>query len=624
MFSPAQLLAAVAAKPFFDIYSGITGSYIDPLILPVKYINNKKFLSQHPSPVDVLWAYNSFFVDEHNFSTLMAEHNLAYKTKSNDPAIKVSEYLWEAALSKDIPRLTHEELIYAWYTQKDNRKDIDNILKNYGFVSKQRDIMEKIRSPKFDFNPIVQMYYRGYLSKTGAILGLQRLFGCHENDSEKILKTTQFIPPPSDLLRFSVRDVFTNNVDLQKELDSEYDEIASIVPWAKAQGILEKTELAGLPDDAMRDVLKMYWRAHWGLISPTQGYEGFHRLRKDRLNRFTNLIPDIKEFGWTELNQLLKMSDYLPSQRKVLAAISSKQLGRIDLRRLYNDGVMAKDELTEQFKDLGYVDADVKMLVDWSEKQKTDKEKKEKEKKDAKRYGKFIASIYTSYETGSISRQEALQFLLSYDVEDVEAVANLNAIDIRINNKRVQYLIKMIKDEFFLGLYKPLIAYEELTQGGVDSIRANNYVILWQRQLSRPRRMVSINTIIDWLKRGLLSFEDAKNRLHNLGLKDEDTLLYLEMSRMDIQKQINLEQAKQAKTEQQRADEAKRLEKEARANKKSAIADLKSYSPISKIGKWIVEGLMSIEEAILRMQFMEVPQADIERYLIEWSAQDEK
>lgn len=609
----------MASRPFVDIIGGTLNSYLDSALLPFKYDANFHQLTSLPSVQDAFSAYINGYMSEVAFQNIQAYNNVAPKGANGTPFASFGAKTWQMVFDSKIPQLNIEQIIFALNTKYLTKERATELLKKYGFRGSQIDILKYLLQPKFDGTTNVANYYRGFWERPKVEDHIKRTYGCDVNDAKDIINSTQFLPPPSDLIRMSVRDAFTNNVELQKELDSEYDEQKDILPWAKAQGILVDAMIKENGITKTLDVLRMYWRSHWQLMSPTQGYEGLHRIRNaDRVKRYP-LVKDLTPFTFDKLEQLLKMSDYLPSQRKVLAAISYKVIGRVDLRRLYNTDVIKDDEMKEQILDQGYNQEDAKLLSTWMKQEKDKAKEKEDEKKQLQSWGKLIEEIYKGYNIGAVNKTDAYNGLLSYGVDPDVANGRLMAIDFAINRKRVETLIQMIKGEFFLGLYDGLQAYAELVQGGLTDIRANQYVIRWQRQLSRPRRLVSINAIIDWLKRGLISFIDAKKRLSNLGLSNEDTLLYVEMARMDIQKAINIEQAKQAKTEQQKADEAKRLEKEARANKKAAISDLKSYSSISQIGKWIQSGLLDIESATERMRFMEVPETDIARYLLEWS-----
>jgi hypothetical protein len=593
-------------------------AYVDPLTLYPQYDGNQLWQSGMPDINQGLAAYIYGTLDDKSFSHICEVNNQIFDAMPTNKHQVMSKRAFKHYINSQLPRLDLAQLIYCNYSGIITDTQFKDMSKRFKLVDGQIQPLADMLYAKFDLGIILNNFYRGTWEEPHTTKRVQRLLGCGEGHAKEIVSNSSYLAPPQDVIRFMVRDVYNKQVVKDMKLDEEYDENKEGFPWANAVGINRKTKIKTPEGTLERDILRDYWIAHWQLMSPQQAYEAFHRVREGRLDRFDKRIVNLEAFDWTQLATLLKMQDYTPQQRKWLAAISTRQLGRIDLRRLYDSKVIDDKELKEQYIDLGYNDTDAQYLLQWSKKTKEEKDDKEDKKRQHDNNAKLITETYASYEQGAISKSSAYSSLVSLDVDEIAASNNLNAIDIKIQRIRVKYFVQMVKDEFFHGLYDGQQCYIELVSGGVVDIRANNYVILWQRQLSRPRRLSSIDTVINWLKRGLISFADAGKRLLNLGLSDADTLLYIESTRMDIQHQINVEQAKQAKTEQQRADEAKRLEKEARAAKKTSISDLRSYSPLTKMQKWVGEGLLGIDEAVDRMRFMEIPEPDIARYVSEW------
>ena len=164
---------------------------------------------------------------------------------------------------------------------------------------------------------------------------------------------------------------------------------------------------------------------------------------------------------------------------------------------------------------------------------------------------------------------------------------------------------------------------QKYEKGGLQDVRANQYVIRWQRQLSRPRRMAGINTILDWVKRGLMSFIDAKSRLEKLGVSNADTILYLESAQQDIEKKIQLEQTNLARTEKQQQAEVATLFRRMQAEAKAAQAQLRTYSSPAIMKRWFRQGMIDWRTVEDRLAFLGIPPQDIERYRKEFMPNEE-
>lgn len=597
--------------------SGIISSYFDPKILKKRYQFNSDNRTQLPDIQQFIGLYLENLVSLQDLSKVLAFHNIPLTIGLEDEWSNNVAKWWQLIINNSVPKLDIPHLYYLYHSGIMPDDKWREVMKRYSFNANQVEYLKHLYYAKFDQGTIFTGHFRGYTKEATTVRKIRRLYGCDKGDAEDILSTAGFLPPVSDLLRFAVRDVYNPDVVDRLQLDAEYNEIEEIKPWARAIGIPERTTLGPELGNKDRDILRDYWRAHWQLISPTQGYEALHRLRPDRIQRYLGQIPGLKPFQFAELNDLLKMSDYLPEQRRILAATSYHVIGRIDLRRLYESDIIELGEAYEQLQDQGYNPTDAGYLRDWMKGEKKKKKDKEEQNRNKKVYGRLVNQMEKGYMEGSVNRDTVLSALMNFGYEPDEASAIVNAIDIEINRKRVVTFIRMVRSEFVLGLYTGVEAVGELIQGGVTNIRASQYVIQWQRMLDRPRRIVSANTVIDWLKRGIISFANAKSRLDNLGFSNSDTLLYLESAQQDIQKAITIEELKRARTEQQQAREAERLQRQMQYDIRSMQSQLRSYSPIAKMIKWVQIGLMDVGTFEQRLTFLGVAPEDIARYLLE-------
>lgn len=597
--------------------------FINPLLLPARYAANFGVKSLAPDMAAILPAYQMGLFNDDSFERLLGVNNIPFRDLEGNEWNKAYAKSWKKVVSASLPKMSLAELYYLMYSQQVPKETILELVKNYKFHDGHAEHVNKLFLPKFDQGVIFTNYFRGFTSEPQTVKYVQRMYGCNETDAQKIVNSSQFVPPPTDVLRFVVKDVY-DPVQIDKlGLDAEYDTVASAIPWARSAGISKDTTIKYNGETITRDILRDYWISHWQLMSPTQGYIAMQRLRPNRLFRYNAQIPGLKKFDFDELSALLKSNDYVPEQRKWLAATSFNQIGRIDLRRLFESDAIDKEELKQRYMDAGYAEIDADILAKYSDDDKK-KKKKEKEDKDAiKNYGKFASETYTAYLVGAISKQVAYNALAMRGFDPDLITANLEAIDLKINRERVQQLVKMIKDEFFLGLYTGREAYEQLYQGGLQQERASQYVIRWQRQLSRPRRMAGVNTLLDWVKRGVMNFTEASSRISKLGFSDGDTLLYLEGTKQDIEKRIQLEQVNKARTDKQQQKEVEQMFRQMQANARQQQAQLRTYSSPTIMKRWIKQGTITWDKVAERLEFLGVPPDDIKRYKAEMMPDEE-
>lgn len=597
---------------------------INPFMLPLRYAANNFARTLCPDMGAMLPSFTLGTIDEVNFNKILALNNIAFAGADDNKWTAAFSKQWRRVVDAALPKLSLSELYYLLYSEQITKQEFMDLAGKYRFSFGHADHINKLFLPKFDQGVIATNYFRGRTSEADTIDSFSRMYGCNKADATKILKGMQFVPPPTDVLRFVVKDVYDPEQIAKLGLDAEYDTVKDAIPWANAVGLQQETEIIYNGKKMTRDVLKDYWVSHWQLMSPTQGYIALQRLRPNRIDRYIGKIPGLKPFEFDQLNALLKSNDYVPEQRKWLAASSFTMVGRIDLRRLFESNSIDAGELYERYQDAGYAPVDARLLTDYSVEEKKRKDDDKKDKEANKKYSKYASEVYASYSEGVIGRTLAYNSLamVGFDPDTVES--NLNAIDLGINRKRVSTYVKMVKREMFLGLYTGQEAYIQLVQGGLQDLRANQYVIQWQRELSMPRRIVGINTVLDWLKRSLINFPDAKSRLEKLGLSNADTLLYLEQAKQDIDKKIQIEQVNIQRTEKQQAKEVEALFRQMQSATRQAQAQLRTYSSPAIMKRWLKEGLIDWQVVEDRLRFLGIPDTDISRYKSEMIPNEEE
>jgi hypothetical protein len=147
--------------------------------------------------------------------------------------------------------------------------------------------------------------------------------GYNEENREILGDLYKYYPNAPDFVRFGVREVFKPAIVAKCGYDKEFPE--EIRPYMHR---------AGLTDE----VMKWFWQAHWELPS-------FYNIREAK---WRGLITD------TELNEWLAVNDYAPYYRDILKKIIYSPYTRVDIRRLYNTGVVGRDEVRKTYMELGY------------------------------------------------------------------------------------------------------------------------------------------------------------------------------------------------------------------------------------------------------------------------------
>lgn len=588
---------------------------VDPLMLPDKYNEQLRNRTLLPSPGDLLNGWLVGDVNDEQRLWGLAFNNIPSYTNAGNNFQSVGKKLWDATINGKIPRMSLEQIWQLWYQGQITNDELIDLSKKYKFRLGHGRLLQKYLSPKFTDAIIFGNYLRGNVSKPDTVKSVRKLYGCDENEAKGILDLTQFLPQVADIIRFSVRDVYNDQVVQDMQMDAEYTDQRELSDWANAVGLGNATITNKDGAVITRDILKDYWRAHWELMSPTQGYIAYHTLREGRMHRYQQQFPGITPFNLEELKNLLRANDYLPKHRTWLAANSATQIGRIDLRRLYESDSIDDTELTERYKDIGYLDIDANALTEWSKKEKKKKKDKEKEKEDNKKWSSYRKAIIGAYQDGTIHQAQLQQWLIETGMKPEEVAAIIQTLNININRTIARTYIKQVQSEFFLGGYDGIGAYQNLLEGGIVPERASQLVSRWQRQQTRTRKTANTNQLIEWFLAGYIDEGNLQERLRILGWSSADILILYNQG-IDRKNTVTAEaEAKQAKTNNQQALAAERLAKQMQREAQSAISRFASISSPARMKKWYELGLIDLDTVRQRLLQFGWTQEDAQRWL---------
>ena len=165
-----------------------------------------------------------------------------------------------------------------------------------------------------------------------------KTIGIHPKYTD-VYKTLAYqIPPVADIITMAVREAFT-------------PEIAA--KFGQYQDYPDDLERYGAMKGLSKEWTQRYWAAHWSLPSPQQGFEMLHRGVID----------------FSELDMLLRASDVMPFWRDKLVQIAYRRLTRVDIRRMYKQGVLTEREVFESYREHGYNTENAERMTEFTIKQ---------------------------------------------------------------------------------------------------------------------------------------------------------------------------------------------------------------------------------------------------------------
>jgi hypothetical protein len=348
----------------------------------------------------------------------------------------------------------------------------------------------------------------------------------------------------------AVREVFSPDVS---ERFGQYEDFPE--QFAK---LAEKIGLS-------KDWALAYWASHWDLPSPSMGFEMFHRGIIDK----------------DTLILLLRSLDIMPFWRDKLIELSYNPLTRVDVRRMYQLGVLSEEEVYKSYLDIGYSPENARRLTEFTKRYSAPEDDSE-----LSEFRRLARNTYTqAYRKNVISRDEYKQMLLSlgYVEDDVELLIAIDDVyieqskdlwdendfnksyqsliikaykngvinrddllqillDLGYTNTEAVLQIELLDTEYRLYI-KSLVAdkigtlyveytidentaYQYMNVFGFSQSEIERYMEEWNINRSLRTRKPSLSDFIKFYRSGFISLDDFMDELRGLGYNERYVKMY--------------------------------------------------------------------------------------------------
>ena len=414
---------------------------------------------------------------------------------------------WRRPTPLDIPILA-----YAEHIGKLDEKTIDTNYASLGYSDAYKSVLFDYYKPKLSVTDLLEAEKR--IENLDIDVNEElKAHGFNDKEISILRELSYAYPSPTDFIRFAVRDVFTKDKETQEALRAEFPE-----------DIVEYAEKAGM----RKDVLMWYWMSHWELPSPTQVYEMLHRLNPDVLSvrgeAYKEMGLDLEELKTTKetVEFYLKQADYDKRWRQRLLAISYSPLTRVDLRRIYELGLIDDNELLARLMEVGYTKKDAQLMVEFY---KTFKQE------EARTFAKTEIKYLLYY--GIINEAEARVMLerLGYTEEDAKTLIELWKV--KLAEKDMRETQKFVRDAYALGEITREEAERILREAGLSEEVIAVVLDKEDKRRLKSVKLPSASTVVKWLKLGVITEEKAREILRSINVKEEYIEYYIKEAEVE-------------------------------------------------------------------------------------------
>lgn len=235
---------------------------------------------------------------------------------------------------------------------------------------------------------------------------------------------------------------------------------------------------------------KYYWAAHWDLPSMTEGIEMYHR----------GIIT------YDELKTLLRSLDVMPYWREKLIKLSETPFTRVDVRRMYQLGVLSFEEMVKAYQDLGYSKEKAEKMARFVQTDVMEEERNLSK-----------TEVTTLYREGVLNRDDAFSFLrdLGYPEEHANYILALE--DMRISAERFRLIKSAVKRRYVRGLIDRNDVVVLLSKWGISSQEIEKAVEAWDLEKEEVSAIPTKAELFRFFKKGIIDRETLKDMLRKLG-----------------------------------------------------------------------------------------------------------
>lgn len=309
--------------------------------------------------------------------------------------------------------------------------------------------------------------------------------GFAAEDIGYILKLMEVIPPLPDIIRMAVREAFTPAVVSRFQLHAELP--GEMVAWAKKQGLSE-------------DWARAYWASHWELPSLQMGFEMLHR----------------GEISDDDVRLLIRTRDVSPFWRDKLLNISYTPYTRVDVRRMYEAGVLNKEQVYRSYRDIGYnhekatnMTAFTIALSNAAERDLTKSE------------------VLNGFKIGFFTQGETIAQLLALGYDQNEAEYYVSKVLYDLWQAEIKEQVKYISQQYIANQIDEATVYAELGKLNLPAEQVNRYVREWDVKRQAKTKTLPAATLVKFYEAGVINAEEFANEMSGIGYSNKYIEWYL-------------------------------------------------------------------------------------------------
>lgn len=336
---------------------------------------------------------------------------------------------------------------------------------------------------------VIRVLYQRKVIDEAKMFERMRELGFTDTRIKEMVAGWPVIPGPQDLFWMVGKEAFEPAAIEMMGLGDEFPQ--EQVKWLEAQGVSREWALK-------------YWYAHWDQPSIGQGFEMLHRGK-----------IDLKA-----LDMLFRTVEIPPFWREKLTAIAYNVYTRVDVRRMYQSGILSDQQVYENYLDLGYDHEHARNLTLW-----TIAEYQEENKELTR------SQIMNAYQRRAISRAAAGKAIKAMGYTDDQTEFMLSLEDLKYEQSLQEDMIKNIEDRYVNNLIDKLDAQTQLSKLAMPGEQVRILIDRWDIKVYKDKKLPSKTDLGKWYLAKVINEDGYREQMKKLGYSFWQIDKYLEYTK---------------------------------------------------------------------------------------------
>jgi hypothetical protein len=343
---------------------------------------------------------------------------------------------------------------------------LDLLYDKWGIPENQRALLQLLQQPLPNLGELLSLVNRGELTYEDAAETLSRQ-GFSGDNATKLLELRNWLPSPQDVVAMAGREAFEEDQIREFSLDQDMPE--GMFEWGEKVGV-------------SREVLRLFWIAHWQNPSLSQVFEMIHREVEK---------PDGSTFTPEDLPIFYRLADVQPFFGDLLRQIAYRPLTRVDVRRMYRMGVLKFDDVEKAYRHLGYSPDNATFMANFAQREK-------------EQTGKNLTrtQLEKLYRIGLLRERELFDQLVVIGYDEDESHQLIDLLDADMDEDRFKKIIRRIEHEYKRKIIDDATARTQLAELELQGLRINQTIDEWDAEAVIEQTLPSKEDLLGWFSAG--------------------------------------------------------------------------------------------------------------------------